>query len=68
MAVKDGLVDVKKPATIPEWQAQGDPRKHITLENILHMGSSLFSGPVGNGTDKVYWGGNKVTDTATLEP
>jgi len=64
----EGIVDPKKPATIPEWQTLGDPRRNITLENILHMGSGLFSGPAGNRTDKVYWGGNRVTDTATREP
>ncbi len=68
VAVKDGLIDLNKPANIPEWQSKGDPRKAITVEHILHMGSGLFSGPAGNRTDKVYWGGNKITDTATREP
>lgn len=68
VAVKDGTVELEKPAKIPEWQTKGDPRQQITLENILHMGSGLFSGPAGNRTDKVYWGGNKITDTATREP
>jgi CubicO group peptidase (beta-lactamase class C family) len=68
VAVKEKLIDLNNPANIPEWQAKGDPRKRITLENILHMGSGLFSGPAGNRTDKVYWGGNKITDTATREP
>lgn len=67
-AVKDELIDVKAPANIPEWQASGDPRKNITLENILHMASGLFSTTAGNRTDKVYWGGNRVTDTAVHQP
>lgn len=68
VAVQQKITDVKKPASIPHWQTQGDPRQNITLENILHMGSGLFSGRAGNRTDKVYWGGSRVTETATMQP
>ncbi|WND03985.1 serine hydrolase [Temperatibacter marinus] len=68
IAVKDGLIDLKEPVQIPEWQSPGDPRRAITLENLIHMGSGLFSTRAGNRTDKVYWGGNRVTDTAVHQP
>lgn len=37
--VKNGLLDIDKPAPIPEWQ--NDERKHITVNNLLQMSSGL---------------------------
>lgn len=37
--VGEGVIDIKSPANIPEWQ--NDERKDITVENILHMSSGL---------------------------
>ncbi len=65
VAVQRGILDVKAPAPIPEWQRPADPRKTITLENLLHMASGLDSNLAGNRTDRVYMGGGLVTDTAT---
>lgn len=64
-AVQDGLLDVKKPAPIAEWQSPIDPRKHITLENLLQMASGLDSNKAGNRTDRLYAGGGRVSDGAT---
>jgi len=61
----DGHVDVKAPATIANWQKPLDPRRAITLENILQMASGLDSNRAGNRTDRVYMGGGLVSDTAT---
>lgn len=64
-AVHQDLLDVKAPALVPEWQKPADPRKSITLENLLHMSSGLDSNRAGNRTDRLYLGGGLVTDTAT---
>ncbi len=64
-AVKDGLVNVKAPASIPEWSRPLDPRGNITLENLLHMASGLDSNRAGNRTDRLYIGGGLVTDTSS---
>lgn len=37
--VKDGKLDIDKPADIPEWQ--NDERKNITVNNLLQMKSGL---------------------------
>jgi CubicO group peptidase (beta-lactamase class C family) len=37
--VMDGKMDIGSTTEIPEWQ--GDGRKNITIENILHMSSGL---------------------------
>lgn len=63
-AVEDGLIAVDAPAPVPEWQGETDPRKEITLENLLHMSSGLYSGEAGNRTDNVYFGGSAVAQEA----
>lgn len=36
-----GLIDVKAPARVARWHANGDPRRTITFENLLQMSSGL---------------------------
>ena len=63
-AVEQGIFNVKMPTAIPEWQNPLDPRRHITVENLLHMGSGLDSNRSGSRTDRLYTGGGRVVDTA----
>ena len=67
-AVQDGLLEVNAPARMPEWAAPGDPRADITLENLLHMSSGLYSGAAGNRTDEVYFGGSAIRQRVTQHP
>ncbi len=67
-AVQLGLVKVEAPADIPEWRAPGDPRAQITLTDLMHMASGLFTDGPGNRTDEVYLGGAAVTQAATAMP
>jgi len=39
--VKQGKLDVKKPAPVPEWEDANDLRHTITLENLLQQTSGL---------------------------
>ncbi|MBE7170317.1 MAG: serine hydrolase [Williamsia sp.] len=39
--VKQGYLDVKQPAPVPEWKDKNDPRHSITLENLLQQTSGL---------------------------
>ena len=39
--VKQGKLSVKDPARVPEWAGAGDPRRAISLDDILHMSSGL---------------------------
>lgn len=69
IAVRDGLVDVAKPARIPEWGTMiVDPRGRVTLDNLLRMASGLHSSTAGNRTDAIYFGGTAVTEEATGWP
>jgi Beta-lactamase len=64
-AVEQGTLDTAAPAPIAEWQSPIDPRKAITLDNLLRMASGLDSNRAGNRTDRVYLGGGRMSDTAT---
>jgi CubicO group peptidase (beta-lactamase class C family) len=41
--VRDGRLELRAPAPVPEWPA-GDPRREITLEQLLWMTSGLDNG------------------------
>ncbi|WP_417437078.1 serine hydrolase domain-containing protein [Idiomarina abyssalis] len=64
-AVQQDKIKPDEAAGISNWSHPLDPRRHITLENLLHMASGLDSNKAGNRTDRVYMGGGLVSDTAT---
>ena len=39
--VAKGKLDVNRPAPVPEWQNDGDPRRYITIDQLLRMSSGL---------------------------
>ena len=39
--VRKGKLDIHKSAPVPEWQRKDDPRKRITLDQLLRMSSGL---------------------------
>jgi CubicO group peptidase (beta-lactamase class C family) len=39
--VKQGKLSVKDPAPVPEWASAGDPRRAISLDEIMRMSSGL---------------------------
>lgn len=67
-AAQVGKLKVDAPANIPEWRTPGDPRAAITLAQLMHMGSGLWTDGPGNRTDEVYVGGGAVTELATRMP
>ena len=68
MAVQELGMDPKKPVPIPEWRLTGDPRRAITLDQLLRMSSGLHSDHYGNRTDAIYFGGTTVTEQAAGWP
>jgi CubicO group peptidase (beta-lactamase class C family) len=67
-AVQLGKVKVEAPANLPEWRTPGDPRAAITLQQLMHMNSGLWTNGPGNRTDEIYLGGGAVTQWATSTP
>jgi len=64
--VGKGKLDVNQPAPISEWQDAADPRREITIENLLHMSSGLKS--KGAQTLTAYWNGiDTARDAADSE-
>ena len=41
LLVRDGRLDVAAPAAVPRWQGDDDPRREITLDQLLQMRSGL---------------------------
>jgi CubicO group peptidase (beta-lactamase class C family) len=41
LAVSDGRLALDGPAPVPEWSADADPRRAITLDQLLRMSSGL---------------------------
>jgi CubicO group peptidase (beta-lactamase class C family) len=39
--VRDGRLDVDAPAAVPEWADPADPRRRITVDQLLRMSSGL---------------------------
>lgn len=68
VAQQAGELDAVKPAPVPEWQAPGDPRRAITVDQLLRMSSGLHSDTAGNRTDALYFGGVTVAESATGWP
>jgi CubicO group peptidase (beta-lactamase class C family) len=66
IAVQQGLLDVGRPAPVPEWQHPGDPRAAITLEHLMWMSSGLWS--QGSNSNALYFGGQDVVSAATTTP
>lgn len=67
-AVQRGEVDVNAPAAIADWHHPGDPRRRITLDQLMRMASGLTSDTAGNRTDALYFGGVGIDEQATTWP
>ena len=53
--VRNGKLDVHRPAPVPEWQKADDPRQKITLDQLLRMSAGLeFSEEYAPFSDAVY--------------
>ena len=64
-SVQQNMVNVSAKASLPQWQKSGDPRRLITLDNLMRMASGLTSDTAGNRTDGIYMGATSVSQQAT---
>ncbi len=63
-AIHDDYISLMDTNLLAQWSSRDDPRRNISLENMLHMASGLDNGPRGNRTDDIYFGGGRVIDHA----
>lgn len=63
-AANDGLIGPGSTVLLEAWSGGADPRREISLANLLHMASGLDSGETGSRTDRIYFGGGSVVDNA----
>jgi CubicO group peptidase (beta-lactamase class C family) len=61
--VQKGQIGLDNPGVIAAWNSGADPRRAITLRHLLTMSSGLESS--GSRTDRLYFGGATVLDTAS---
>jgi CubicO group peptidase (beta-lactamase class C family) len=46
LLIQEGALSLDEPAPVPAWQQEADPRKAITVRNLLNMSSGLhFTAP-----------------------
>jgi CubicO group peptidase (beta-lactamase class C family) len=66
VAVKKGLVDIHRKAPLVEWRRPGDPRGQITINDLLHMASGLYTEAAGNPQPELYQGGAAAAERSAL--
>ena len=55
LLVQQGKLELHRPAPVPEWQTADDPRRKITLDQLLRMSAGLeFSEEYAPFSDAVY--------------
>jgi CubicO group peptidase (beta-lactamase class C family) len=65
MRVKDGKLAAANKDLLPEWRKAGDPRRDISLDDLLRMSSGLefdesYDDPLSDVTEMLFVAGDKV--------
>jgi CubicO group peptidase (beta-lactamase class C family) len=66
VAARKGLVDIHRKAPLAEWRRPGDPRGEITVNDLLHMASGLYTEAAGNPQPELYTGGAAAAERSAL--
>jgi len=53
LLVREGKLDLDAPAPVPRWQRDGDPRRALTLRQLLNMTSGLDNADGGDDADSL---------------
>jgi len=72
LRVKDGELAVADKALLPEWRGEGDPRRDISLDDLLRMSSGLafdetYADPLSDVTQMLFVEGDKAKLAAAKE-
>jgi len=65
LRVKDGKLAVADKALLPEWRGEGDPRRDISLDDLLRMSSGFafdetYADPLADVTQMLFVEGDKA--------
>jgi CubicO group peptidase (beta-lactamase class C family) len=70
--VQQGKLDIHAAAPVPEWQSPGDPRKAITIDQLIRMSSGLeFNedyGDLTNGVTQMLYNQGDMAAYAAAKP
>ena len=66
IGVRTGLVDLHRRAPLKAWQTPGDPRGDITLNDMLHMASGLYTDAGGDPQRNIYDAGAPPSEVSML--
>jgi CubicO group peptidase (beta-lactamase class C family) len=66
VGVQQGLLDLHKKPLLAVWRGADDPRGEISLDNLLHMSSGLYTESAGDRQNELYMSGALVAETAAL--
>ena len=66
VGVRKGLIDLQKKAPLSEWARPGDPRGDITVNDLLHMASGLYTEAAGDPQQSLYMSGAAAAEVSAL--
>ncbi len=66
IGVRAGLVDLHRKAPLAAWRTPGDPRGNITLNDLLHMASGLYTEAGGDPLLDTYDAGAPPSEISML--
>jgi CubicO group peptidase (beta-lactamase class C family) len=66
VGVHQGLLSLEQKAPLAEWKRPGDPRGQITLHDLLHMASGLYSNGAQDTQVEIYRSGAAIAEVAAL--
>jgi CubicO group peptidase (beta-lactamase class C family) len=61
-AMEIGIIGSSAKAALSAWSAPGDPRSHITIDNLLYMRSGLAPGHWPVAADPIYYGDQTISE------
>lgn len=66
VAVRQGALDIHRPAPLAAWRTPGDPRGQITVDHLLHMASGLYTEAGGDPLFETYGAGAPPAEISLL--
>lgn len=64
VGVQKGLLDIHAKGVLAAWRRAGDPRGNITINDLMHMNSGLYSESAGDRQFELYQSGAPVIETS----